>query len=74
MEELLPPKRLSPAQPHQRAVVAGIVGPSEAERGFQVITLTGVVLHHVQDDLDPGLVQGLDHRLTPLPLEPASTP
>ena len=37
--------------------------PRKDSVGPQVVALGGVVVHHVQDDLDAGLVQGADHGL-----------
>ena len=42
-------------------VVGGVVDAAEGQRGPQVVALGGVVVHHVEDDLDPGLVQRPDH-------------
>ena len=44
-------------------VVGGIVDAAEGQCGPHVVTLGGVVVHHVEDDLDAGLVQCLHHRL-----------
>ncbi len=53
-------------------VVAGVVGQTvvrrvvdalEGQRRAQVVALGGVVVDDVEDDLDPGLVQGLHRRL-----------
>lgn len=44
-------------------VVAGIVDPLERERGTEVVALRRVVVDHVEDDLDPGLVQPAHHQL-----------
>ena len=37
--------------------------PAERQRRAQVVALGGVVVDHVEDHLDPGLVQRPDHRL-----------
>lgn len=50
------------------AVVGSVVDAAEAERGAQVVALGGVVVDHVEDDLDVRLVQGLDHLLELLDL------
>ena len=44
-------------------VVGGVVNAAERQRCAPVVALRGVVVHHVQDDLDARLVQRLDHRL-----------
>jgi len=53
-------------------VVRGIVDPPEAQRRPQMVALGGVVVHHVEDHLDPGRVQRFHHRLEfvylPVPL------
>ena len=50
------------------AVVGAVVDASEGQRGAQVVALGRVVVDHVQDDLDVGLVEGLDHGLELLDL------
>ena len=45
------------------AVVGGVVDAAETERRPQVIALRRVVVDHVEDHLDAGLVEGLDHGL-----------
>ena len=45
---------------HQ-AVIAGIVQPAKAQRRAKVIGLGGVVIDHVQNDLDAHFMQPLDH-------------
>ena len=47
----------------QQAVVAGIVDAPEAQRRPGTITLRGVVVNHVENDLDAGLVQFSHHGL-----------
>src|SRR5262249_26017360 len=42
-------------------VVRHVVQPAKAESGAVVVTLRGVVEHDVEDDLDAGSVQRLDH-------------
>jgi hypothetical protein len=49
------------AAAHDRVVVGRVVDALERERRTQVVALGGVVEHHVEDHLDPGLVQCLDH-------------
>ena len=44
-------------------VVDGVVQAAEAERRAVLVALAGVVVDHVEDDLDAGLVEGLDHLL-----------
>ena len=44
-------------------VVRGVVDALEAQRRAELVALGGVVVDDVEDDLDVGLVQGLDHRL-----------
>ena len=44
-------------------VVGGVVDAPEGEGGPEVVPLRGVVVDHVEDDLDPRLVKGLDHGL-----------
>ena len=46
-----------------QAVVAGVVDAAEGEGGTEVVALGGVVVDHIQDHLDPGGVQRLDHLL-----------
>ena len=45
------------------AVVGGVVDALEAQRRAEVVALGGVVVDHVEDDLDAGGVHRLDHRL-----------
>jgi hypothetical protein len=47
---------------HQ-AVVAGIVDASEGEGRPELVAFAGVVVDHVEDHLDAGLVQPFDHDL-----------
>ena len=54
-----------------QAVVGGVVDAAEAQRGPVVVALGGVVVDDVEDDLDVGGVQRLDHRLELLHLLPA---
>ena len=51
--------RVVPDQP----VVGGVVDAPEGQRRPQVVALGRVVVDHVEDDLDPGLVQRPDHGL-----------
>ena len=44
-------------------VVGRIVQPAEAQRGAEVVAFGGVVVDDVENDLDAGAVQHLDHRL-----------
>ena len=44
-------------------VVGGVVQPPEAERRAEVISLGGVVEHDVEEDLESGAVEGVDHGL-----------
>ena len=44
-------------------VVGGVVQALEGQRRAHVVALGGVVVDDVEDDLDVGLVEGLDHRL-----------
>ena len=44
-------------------VVRRVVQPAEAQRRAGVVALGGVVEHHVEQDLDPGRVQRVHHRL-----------
>jgi hypothetical protein len=44
-------------------VVELIVEPPPANRRAPFVPLRGVVEHHIEDDLDAGLVEGLDHLL-----------
>ncbi len=44
-------------------VVRRVVDPLEAQRGSEVVSLGGVVVDDVEDDLDTGRVHGLDHAL-----------
>ena len=46
-----------------QAVVGAVVDPAERQRRALVVALGGVVVDHVEDDLDAGLVQRLDHPL-----------
>src|SRR5262245_65767559 len=48
---------------HLQAVVGTVVDPAEAEGGTAVVALRGVVVDHVENDLDARLVQALDHGL-----------
>ena len=45
----------------EQPVVAGIVQPAKAQRGPVLVAFPGVVVDHVDDDLDACLVQGVDH-------------
>ncbi len=51
-------------------VVAAVVQALERQGGTQVVALGGVVVDHVEDDLDAGGVEGLDHGLELLDLAP----
>ncbi len=42
-------------------VVGGVVDALEGEGGAQVVPLAGVVVDHVEDDLDAGVVEAPDH-------------
>src|SRR6516225_1856246 len=59
-------------------VVGGVVQPSEAERWAVVIPFRSVVEDHIEDDLDSGPVQRLDHvaklfdRTDPIPARAVS--
>ena len=44
-------------------VVRRVVQPAEAQRRAGMVALGGVVEHHVEQDLDPGGVQRVHHRL-----------
>ena len=44
-------------------IVGPVVDTAEAEGGPELVALGGVVVHHVEDDLDTRLVQALDHGL-----------
>ncbi len=46
-----------------KAVVGGIVDAAKAEGGPELIAFGGVVVDHVEDDLEPGHVQRLHHLL-----------
>ena len=45
---------------HQ-AVIAEVVDPAERQRGPPFVALGGVIVHHVQDHLEPGVVEARDH-------------
>ena len=45
------------------AIVGAIVDAAEGNGRAHVIALGGVVINHVEDDLDAGLVEGADHGL-----------
>ena len=47
----------------EQTVVGGVVDAAEVQGGAEVIALGGVVVDHVEDDLDPGLVEGAHHGL-----------
>ncbi len=51
-------------------IVGGIVDSAEAEHGTHVVPLGRVIVHHVQDHLDAGIVQVLHHQLELLDLLP----
>ena len=44
-------------------VVGGVVNPAEAQGRAQVVALSGVVVHHVQDDLDARVMVAAHHVL-----------
>jgi len=44
-------------------VVGGVVDPAEAERRAHVVAFARMIVDDVEDDLDPGRVEGLDHFL-----------
>ena len=48
---------------HHALVVAEVVETAEAQCRAERPGLGGVVVDHVEDDLEPGLVEGLDHLL-----------
>ncbi len=52
-------------------VVGGVVDAPQRQRGPEVVALGGVVVDHVEDDLDAGPVQRPDHGLELLYLLPA---
>ena len=54
------------------AVVGGVVDAAEGQRRAEVIALGGVVVDHVEDDLDAGPVQRLHHGLELRHLLPAA--
>ena len=45
-----------------KAVIRLIVDALETQGGSHVVAFGGVVVHHVEDDLDAGGVELLDHR------------
>src|ERR1700737_4728804 len=45
------------------AVVGGVVDAPEVDRRTEMVALPGVVVDHVEDDLEAGGVQGPDHGL-----------
>ena len=47
----------------RQAVVGLVVDALERQHGTEVVALGGVVVDDVEDDLQPGAVQGLDHPL-----------
>ena len=47
----------------RQPVIDGIVDPSKREGRTEVIAFRRMVVDHVQDDLDSGTVEGLDHAL-----------
>ena len=49
--------------PIDQAIVGGVVDSAEGQGWSQVVALRRVVVDDVQDDLDVGRVQRLDHRL-----------
>ncbi|GIU54843.1 hypothetical protein NicSoilC12_05920 [Arthrobacter sp. NicSoilC12] len=51
-------------------VVGLVVDALEGQRGAEVVAFSGVVVHHVQDHFDAGLVQLADHGLEFLHLVP----
>ena len=53
---------VAPVLGHQ-PVVGGVVDAAEREHRAQVVALGGVVVDHVEDDLDAGVVEVADHRL-----------
>ena len=44
-------------------VVNGVVYPGERQRGPELVAFSSVVLHDIEDHLDPGAVQRLHHGL-----------
>src|ERR1700677_4625165 len=55
--------QVTPGFPVIEAVVRRVVDAAETERRAHVVALGRVVVDHVEDDLDAGLVQLLHHRL-----------
>ena len=55
--------QVAPALGVGQPVVGGVVDTPEGQRGPHVVALGGVVVDHVEDDLDARLVQRLHHRL-----------
>ena len=47
----------------EQPVVGGVVDAAEVQRRAQVVALGGVVVDHVEDHLDTGLVEGAHHGL-----------
>ncbi len=62
-----------PAAIGLEVVVRGIVQAAEGEHRAAVVTLRGVVVDDVEDHLDPGPVERLDHSLELAHLLPAHT-
>ncbi len=46
-----------------KAVVGGVANALPTEHGAQVVAFAGVVIHHVENDLDAGGVESFDHLL-----------
>ena len=55
--------QVAPALVVREPVVGGVIDTAEGQRRPHVVALSGVVVDHVEDDLDARLVQRLHHRL-----------
>ena len=44
-----------------QAVIGGVVDAAKTQGGAELIAFSGMVIHHVENDLDARRVQGLDH-------------
>ena len=55
--------QVAPALGVRQPVIGGVVNAAEGQRGPHVVAFGGVVVDHVEDDLDARFVQCLHHRL-----------
>ena len=59
----VPCSRCGSGGPREQPVVERVVDAAQRQRRTELVALAGVVVDDVEDHLEPGPVQGPDHRL-----------